>query len=249
MDQAANESQIESDPIHHKVKEDGKTNPGPDITDNDATREAPLVNGPAAAEPATPHSPKMSQALKRSPVVSTSPKGRPAVTPPPSPEYKENRSKNPIAVNGEHAVEDYTIADTPPPSRKSSLLKLKRSEATQDPTEDLQEHDPAITNPFIVNAPYVKPPVWIDYGTNLHIGNGTFINRGFVVIDSPVCHIRIGERCLFGPNVILAAVEHPLGEYFSRFSIRYRMTSRVCLASRMNPLRNARLHCLRACSI
>jgi len=89
-------------------------------------------------------------------------------------------------------------------------LKLNRSEATRGPTEDLQEHDPAVTNPFIVNAPYVKPPVYIDYGTNLHIGNGTFINRNFVVIDSPVCQIRIGERCLFGPNVILAAVEHPL---------------------------------------
>lgn len=170
------------------------------------------MNGPAAAEPDVPHSSGAAQALKRLQAVSTSPEARPAVTPPPSPESKGNISKKGIVVNGDSTADDCPVADTPPPSRKSSLLKLSRSEATHA-AGDQQEHDPAVTNPFIVNAPYCKPPVYIDYGTNLHIGNGTFINRNFVVIDSPVCPIRIGERCLFGPNVILAAVEHPLGEY------------------------------------
>jgi acetyltransferase-like isoleucine patch superfamily enzyme len=142
---------------------------------------------------------------------------RPAVTPPPSPEYKESRSQETISINREHAddVDEYAITtDTPPPSRKSSLLKLKLKRPEPTPVSN-EEHDPAITNPFIVNAPYVKPPCYIDYGTNLHVGAGTFINRNFMVIDSPVCQIRIGDRCLFGPNVILAAVEHPLGEYNS----------------------------------
>jgi acetyltransferase-like isoleucine patch superfamily enzyme len=72
------------------------------------------------------------------------------------------------------------------------------------------EHDPAVTDPFIVDVPYVKSPVYIDYGTNLHVGKRTFINRNFVVIDSPVCPVWIGDRCQLGPNVTLAAVEHPL---------------------------------------
>jgi UDP-3-O-[3-hydroxymyristoyl] glucosamine N-acyltransferase len=78
---------------------------------------------------------------------------------------------------------------------------------------DRKDHDPAITNPFIVNVPYVKPPVYIDYGTNLHIGQNTFVNRNLVVIDSPVCPIWIGARCQLGPNVTLAAIDHPLSEW------------------------------------
>ncbi|KAF2405631.1 trimeric LpxA-like protein, partial [Trichodelitschia bisporula] len=58
--------------------------------------------------------------------------------------------------------------------------------------------------------PYVKAPVWIDYGTRLRVGSTSFINRGLVVTDSPVAEVRIGERCLLGPGVCLAAVEHPL---------------------------------------
>jgi hypothetical protein len=205
-DRIANESQIEKQTGHNGTSQNSTAHPPADITDDEA------LSGPRVLASDSSHSPEPAHALKRSPVVSTSPEARPAVTPPPSPEYKESRSQNPIVVNGEEADDDYAIADTPPPSRKASVLKINRSEATHAPPSDQQEHDPAVTNPFIVNAPYVKPPVYIDYGANLHIGNGTFINRNFVVIDSPVCPIRIGERCLFGPNVILAAVEHPLGE-------------------------------------
>jgi acetyltransferase-like isoleucine patch superfamily enzyme len=145
---------------------------------------------------------------------STSPEARPAVTrvtPPPSPEFKDVQPSSPTTGN-EHLVEEYVIAHTPPPSRKASQPELDAGlEIASSGSEN--EHDPSVTNPFIVNAPYVKPPVHIDYGSNLHIGAGTFINRNFIAIDSPVCHIRIGERCQFGPNVMLAAVEHPLGEY------------------------------------
>lgn len=57
---------------------------------------------------------------------------------------------------------------------------------------------------------YVKPPIYIDYGTNLHIGSTTFINRNCHILDAPVASIAIGERCLFGPNVHLYCVTHTL---------------------------------------
>ncbi|KAF2146625.1 uncharacterized protein K452DRAFT_218838, partial [Aplosporella prunicola CBS 121167] len=57
---------------------------------------------------------------------------------------------------------------------------------------------------------YAKPPLYIDYGTNLHIGSSTFINRNFTVLDTPVLPVSIGERCLIGPNVSIYAVSHPL---------------------------------------
>ncbi|KKY26180.1 putative dna mismatch repair protein muts [Diplodia seriata] len=65
-------------------------------------------------------------------------------------------------------------------------------------------------NPFSKGAPYVKPPVHIDYGTNLQIGASTFINRNFTVCDTPVLPVTIGERCLIGPNTSIYAVGHPL---------------------------------------
>lgn len=60
-------------------------------------------------------------------------------------------------------------------------------------------------------APYIKPPLHIDYGTNLHIAPTTFINRNLTVLDTPELPVRIGERCLLGPNVSIYAVAHPVG--------------------------------------
>ncbi|KAK7729587.1 hypothetical protein SLS57_002075 [Botryosphaeria dothidea] len=65
-------------------------------------------------------------------------------------------------------------------------------------------------NPFSKGTPYVKPPVYIDYGTKLLVGASTFINRNFTVCDTPVLPVRIGERCLIGPNTSIYAVGHPL---------------------------------------
>lgn len=56
----------------------------------------------------------------------------------------------------------------------------------------------------------MKQPVYIDYGTNLHIGASTFINRNFTVSDTPILPINIGRRCLIGPNTSIYAVGHPL---------------------------------------
>lgn len=54
----------------------------------------------------------------------------------------------------------------------------------------------------------VRPPVFVDYGVNLSIGAGTFVNFNLTALDS--APIRIGADCQIGPNVQLLTPLHPL---------------------------------------
>lgn len=54
----------------------------------------------------------------------------------------------------------------------------------------------------------IRPPFRCDYGTNLHIGAGSFANFGLVALD--VAAIRIGDHVQMGPNVQLLTPTHPL---------------------------------------
>lgn len=47
----------------------------------------------------------------------------------------------------------------------------------------------------------IKPPLFVDYGTQLSIGERTFINYNLTALD--VAPISIGADCLIGPNVQL----------------------------------------------
>lgn len=55
---------------------------------------------------------------------------------------------------------------------------------------------------------YIKPPLAVDYGENIHIGAGTFINYNLVALD--VARIEIGPDCQIGPNVQLLTPTHPI---------------------------------------
>lgn len=54
----------------------------------------------------------------------------------------------------------------------------------------------------------IRPPFKVDYGYNIHIGKGTFINFGLTALD-PV-EIRIGEHCQIATNVQLLTPTHPI---------------------------------------
>ncbi len=54
----------------------------------------------------------------------------------------------------------------------------------------------------------IKPPLAVDYGENIHIGEGTFINFNLTALD--VVDIRIGAGCMLGPNVQLYTALHPV---------------------------------------
>ncbi|MGB3771891.1 MAG: sugar O-acetyltransferase [Rhodococcus sp. (in: high G+C Gram-positive bacteria)] len=55
---------------------------------------------------------------------------------------------------------------------------------------------------------FVKPPLYVDYGENIHIGAGTFVNYNLTALD--VARITIGEDCQIGPNVQLLTPTHPI---------------------------------------
>lgn len=54
----------------------------------------------------------------------------------------------------------------------------------------------------------VTPPLFVDYGENIHIGARTFINYHLTALD--VAAITIGEDCQIGPNVQLLTPTHPI---------------------------------------
>jgi maltose O-acetyltransferase len=54
----------------------------------------------------------------------------------------------------------------------------------------------------------IKPPLYLDYGSHLSIGNGTFVNTGLVALDA--APISIGADCQFGPNVQQLTASHPI---------------------------------------
>ncbi len=55
---------------------------------------------------------------------------------------------------------------------------------------------------------FVEPPFHCDYGYNISVGDQVYFNFNCVILD--VTPVRIGNRCLFGPNVQLYAATHPL---------------------------------------
>lgn len=54
----------------------------------------------------------------------------------------------------------------------------------------------------------IRPPLYLDYGSNLTIGARCFANFGLVALD--VAPITIGDDVQFGPNVQLLTPTHPV---------------------------------------
>lgn len=53
----------------------------------------------------------------------------------------------------------------------------------------------------------IRPPFFCDYGYNISIGHGVFLNFNCVLLD--VTFIEIGDRTQIGPAVQIYAADHP----------------------------------------
>lgn len=53
----------------------------------------------------------------------------------------------------------------------------------------------------------LRTPFYCDYGFNIFIGQGVFLNFNCVLLD--VAPIRIGDGCQIGPGVQIYAADHP----------------------------------------
>ncbi|WP_238692306.1 sugar O-acetyltransferase [Rothia koreensis] len=54
----------------------------------------------------------------------------------------------------------------------------------------------------------IRPPFYVDYGYNIHIGDRLFANFGLTILD--VCEVRIGNDVQIGPHVQILGPTHPL---------------------------------------
>jgi maltose O-acetyltransferase len=61
---------------------------------------------------------------------------------------------------------------------------------------------------FVGEGVEVRPPLTVDYGSNIRIGARTFVNFNLTALD--VAAIVIGEDCQIGPNVQLLTPTHPI---------------------------------------
>jgi len=55
---------------------------------------------------------------------------------------------------------------------------------------------------------WIQPPFYCDYGYNIRLGEGVFLNFNCVVLDCTT--VAIGARTQIGPNVQIYAADHPL---------------------------------------
>ncbi|KAG4438846.1 hypothetical protein IFR05_005686 [Cadophora sp. M221] len=58
---------------------------------------------------------------------------------------------------------------------------------------------------------YIDGPIKVDYGTNLRIGKGVYINFNCTFLDTAL--ITIGSRTLIGPGCSFFAATHPLDPF------------------------------------
>jgi maltose O-acetyltransferase len=105
---------------------------------------------------------------------------------------------------------DLYIADDPDNAalaqRAQRLQEAYRAAAAQDQVAAL-----AILRDLLGtlgDGAYIKPPLYVDYGENLHVGPRTFANYNLTALD--VAPIRIGADCQIGPNVQLLTPTHPV---------------------------------------
>ncbi len=54
---------------------------------------------------------------------------------------------------------------------------------------------------------FIRPPFHCDYGTNISLGAGAFLNFGCVILD--VVAVSIGDMTQIGPGVQILTADHP----------------------------------------
>jgi maltose O-acetyltransferase len=65
----------------------------------------------------------------------------------------------------------------------------------------------------------IRPPFHCDYGYNIAIGKGAFLNFNCVILD--VERVSIGDLTAIGPGVQILASDHPRDPELRRRQVRY----------------------------
>jgi maltose O-acetyltransferase len=54
----------------------------------------------------------------------------------------------------------------------------------------------------------ILPPLYVDFGSNIYLGDKVYMNFGCVILDC--AQVRIGSGVMFGPSVQVYAATHPV---------------------------------------
>ncbi|MGW3017824.1 sugar O-acetyltransferase [Streptomyces longwoodensis] len=105
---------------------------------------------------------------------------------------------------------DLYIADDPEIARRQQEAVRLASRYQAAYAEDADTARPLLARLLgaLGEEAHVRPPLYVDYGSNLRIGARTFVNYNLTALD--VADIVIGADCQIGPNVQLLTPTHPL---------------------------------------
>ncbi|MGW6731468.1 sugar O-acetyltransferase [Streptomyces sp. NPDC055013] len=105
---------------------------------------------------------------------------------------------------------DLYIADDPEIARRQQEAVRLAARYQAGYAEDADAARPILAELLgaLGEEAHLRPPLYVDYGSNITIGARTFVNYNLTALD--VAAIIIGEDCQIGPNVQLLTPTHPL---------------------------------------
>ncbi|MGW5618379.1 sugar O-acetyltransferase [Streptomyces sp. NPDC003877] len=105
---------------------------------------------------------------------------------------------------------DLYIADDPEIAHRQQRAVRLATRYQAVYAEDPEAAQPVLAELLgsVAAGAHVRPPLYVDYGSNITIGARTFVNYHLTALD--VAAITIGEDCQIGPNVQLLTPTHPL---------------------------------------
>ncbi|MFE6522777.1 sugar O-acetyltransferase [Streptomyces sp. NPDC057794] len=105
---------------------------------------------------------------------------------------------------------DLYIADDPEIARRQQRAVRLATRYQAAYAEDAEAARPVLAELLgsLGEEAHVRPPLYVDYGSNITIGARTFVNCNLTALD--VAAITVGEDCQIGPNVQLLTPTHPL---------------------------------------
>jgi maltose O-acetyltransferase len=65
----------------------------------------------------------------------------------------------------------------------------------------------------------IRPPFHCDYGYNIRLGKGVFLNFNCVILD--IVEVRIGDLTQIGPGVQILAADHPRDPEQRKMALEY----------------------------
>lgn len=105
---------------------------------------------------------------------------------------------------------DLYIADDPELAEQLTRAQELMAEYNASPVRDADGRRRLLTEVLgaVGEGTEIRPPLYVDYGTQITVGARTFANYGLVALD--VAAITIGDDVQIGPNVQLLTPTHPV---------------------------------------